>query len=66
MAVWVQNGFNLVTMCLLGAVAATAQRQERVWCHKVLVGKRSNSKFEVQFLLNIYTFCTILKLKILH
>ena len=31
--------------------------------HQSLVGKESNSKFEVWFLLNVYRFHTIVKLK---
>ena len=44
-------------------LTATAQKHERVSIHIASLGKDQNSKFEVQFLLNVYHFHTIKKPK---
>ena len=67
-AVWVQNGCKHIS-CLpsgsrarLGAMVAALPSITRGYVPPVTSpGKEQNSKFEVQFLLNTYHFCTILK-----
>ena len=45
-------------------LAATAQHYNRIlYPHTARLEKNGNSKLEVQFLLNAYCFCTIIKLK---
>lgn len=46
-----------------GAVlAVTAQHHEGIEPHVVSLRKDQNSKFKVQFLLNVYRFCTVIKI----
>lgn len=57
--------FTLV-IAWLGAEAHSPRPAslESVVLHIVSLGNDQNSKFEVPFLLNVYAFCTIVKLKI--
>lgn len=66
MVVWVQNGFEY-TDHMTGwevGLTATAQHHESIKVHTASLEKDQNSRPEVQFLLNSYCFCTIIKSKI--